>query len=462
MEQNNNFEYLRKSLLAKIIEEDEQYYMSPQFEKEFFKLIELCTFSLMKGEDNFFALFMIQMKRGIKWDLPTATATKAGVSYFSIYFNPKVFLKCNLEEMKALIKHEVYHIMYGHYGRAKKLRKKYSALAVNLAMDISINQYITHLPSWSSTLENVSLTYKILLEYEKPVEEYAKKIQEGIDSLKAKEGAIIEDDRIKGEEKPLQSGHDESRTHDMWEESDDTFNYEQLKQLIRKMANNANSGKMPATLEKPYKELNQKPQITWKDYLRKIVGTLPVGYKKTITRKDRRQPDRLDLRGKLSDHIIQILIAIDISASMSDEEIKQIMTEVFGIIKNYPSEVKIIECDNEIRRVYKVRGPKDVRKKLDTKGGTAFSPVFNYMKKNRMRNHLLIYFTDGIGENELQYKPVHNKTLWVLTGKNQKLSLAKPYGVVINLSTEEKVEEDFTYMKEMMRDIMPGWAGWVF
>ena len=61
--------------------------------------------------------------------------------------------------MKALIKHEIYHIMFGHIKRQKQLIKKYSNFIVNTALDISINQYIENLPPWSSTIEKVNLSF---------------------------------------------------------------------------------------------------------------------------------------------------------------------------------------------------------------------------------------------------------------------------------------------------------------
>ena len=65
-------------------------------------------------------------------------------------------------------------------------------------------------------------------------------------------------------------------------------------------------------------------------------------------------------------------------------------------------------------------------------GSTKFSPVFEYIKINNLRDYILIYFTDGIGEKVLSTKPINDKNLWVLTG-NSVLSLEKPYGKVVKL-----------------------------
>ncbi len=64
------------------------------------------------------------------------------------------------------------------------------------------------------------------------------------------------------------------------------------------------------------------------------------------------------MRGELRSHKAEIAVALDVSGSISDEEFKQAIKEVLSIVKNYNHEVTIIECDNEIRRVYKVKTEK--------------------------------------------------------------------------------------------------------
>ncbi len=457
MKENNKFEELRVRLLNEVLQWDNEPKITNRFKKDFFKLIELCTFAMMQDKDNFFALFTLQMKREIKIDLPTAVGNTASLSHFNIFFNPYIFLECSLEEMKALIKHEVYHIMYNHLKRARDIRGKYSSLAISRAMDVSINQYISNLPSWSDRLQNISLTYHVDLKRDETMEWYANVIQQGIDKLKSDKSKEIIEDKEDENSELIKREHDVVHAHELWSTSEDDLNFEQLKELTKKVASNASKGKIPTDFQQIIKELDEKPEISWKDYLRKVIGTLPNGHKKTITRKDRRQPYRLDLRGKLANHAAQILVAIDTSGSITDKEIDKIMTEIFGIVKNYSSEITIVECDNEIRRIYKVKNKNDIKKKLDTKGGTSYSPVFEFMHNHRMRNYLLIYFTDGVGEKELKCVPINYKTLWILTGKSETLSLENPYGEVKKLSNIKVEAPDRTYAKEAMKELLMEW-----
>lgn len=442
----NRFEALRKKLLKTVLQSDElksknilTEAVKSGFNRKFFELIELCNFSLMSDEDNFFALFLVQIKTEISFKLSTALGTKISGTNFVMYFNPRIFLECSLKEMQALIKHEIYHIMSRHYLRAKALKNKCSELAISLAMDVAINQYIMNLPSWSVDLESVRGTYNVDLKEEQTMEEYAALIQAAIESLtkKGKSNNI--------RTRPM---------HEFWDENSDNL---QMDEVIKNISGNAARGKIPESINLLIKSFDKTSQISWKDYLKRAIGILPAGHKKTVTRKDRRQPDRLDLRGKLSSRIPKLLVAIDISGSITDKEIQNIMTEVFSIIKNYSYEITVIECDNKIRRIYKVRSIKDVKEKINTKGGTLFNPVFQYIYENRLKEYVLIYFTDGLGEKALMQAPYNYKTIWVLTGNEAELSLREPNGVVIKLNSNN-VKKEAVDIRNEMQDIPREWA----
>jgi predicted metal-dependent peptidase len=449
--EEERFQQLRDELFIEVSTIDNTEQLPTEFENRFFKLVELCSFSLMNGSDSFFAYFLIQMKREIKHDLTEAAATTFNGSSFTLYFNPVIFLECSFLEMQALIKHEIYHIMSGHHMRAKVLRESCSSLAINLAMDISINQYIVNLPIWSNNIERVRLSYDVDLKDEQTMEQYAASIQAAIDKLEKDKKQGVKAEQDFSDEEYIQREHDSSQAHELWY-NDQQFDGELIKESTKKLAVNAAKGKLTDSVDELLRNMNRKAELTWKDYLRKLLGTLPSGYKKTITRRDRRQPDRLDLRGRLSRHIAEVVVAIDISGSITDNELEHIMGEVFALIKNYPSEVTIIECDSEIRRAYKVKGIKDVKKKVNTRGATKFSPVFDYMIKNNMKNHVLIYFTDGLGEEELSVMPINKNTIWVLTGKEEELSLKNPYGIVKRLSQIKKKETQYIYAPDEIKE----------
>jgi len=451
----DKFNLLKNRIIDKVYTFGESIKITDEFQKDFFDLVSICTFNLMEGKDNFFGLFTIQLKRKIDIKIKYPVGTCVEGNDFVMYFNPILFIEYTLEEMKALIKHEIYHIMFQHFKRGQELRKTYSDFVVNTVLDMSINQYIENLPADCITIERVNLSFDTDLEYEKTVEYYAERLNSALNKLKGKKGPEILKNNLKLNEK-FNNKMDMTTSHDIWDSID--IDFKQIKHITKSRAKNSLNGNMPKAIEKAFKILNKKPEITWSDYFKNTIASMPLGYRKTVTRRDRRQPDRLDIRGKLSNNVVNITIAIDISGSITDKEIEKVMVEVFQIVKSYPYEIEIIECDSDIRRIYKVKSIKDIKKKIDTKGGTNFWPVFRYMNSSNLRNNLLVYFTDGMGEESLHVKPKNYKIFWVLTGKNQKLSLKNPYGEVKKLSTKNIEKNNVKIAIDDMGEIIKDWA----
>lgn len=416
------------------------------FKKEFFSLVDKVNLSLMEDKDNFYGYFLFQMAREIKFDISSPTAVNFKGAHYVIYFNPIIFLTLTLKQMESTIKHEILHIVSMHLIRAKEGNAGYGTLAINMAMDIVVNTYLDHLPPYATTLEWVNLNYSLQLLPFKPFEYYAEKIQTAIDLLEEDKDGAEDDSRIN---ETIETDYNPEKTHDIWEDSTD-IDEKTLEEFTEKVINASQKGIIPNYLESMIASLkNSKGELPWNIYLKRLMGTVESNKKKTITRKNRRQPDRLDVKGQLRSHKANIVVALDISGSISDEEFNQAMKEVLAIVKNYNHEITIVECDNEIRRVYKVNSVKDIKDRLNIRGGTKFTPVFEYANHNKA--NLLIYFTDGKGEEKLLSIPRGYKTLWVISGEGDKLSLKEAYGAVKKLKNIV-IHDDTLKMSDVKRD----------
>lgn len=412
------------------------------FQEEFFDLVDKVSLSLMEDKDNFYGYFLLQMSREIRFDLSSPTAVNFQGAKYVIYFNPVIFLNLNLKQMESTIKHEILHIVSRHLLRAKKFKVGFSALAVNMAMNIVVNTYLDHLPPYAVTLEWVNLNYSLKLLPFKPFEYYAEEIQAALNLLEADQDAEDAEEKIV-------STYNPEKTHDIWEESGD-IDEKTLQEFTEKYISNSQKGSIPNYLESMISSFkNSKSELPWNFYLKRLMGTVESNKKKTITRRNRRQPARLDLRGELRSHKAKIAVALDISGSISDQEFNQAMKEILEIVKNYNHEITIIECDSEIRRVYRVKSVKDLKDRMNIRGGTSFTPVFEYA--NHQKVNLLIYFTDGQGEEKLLTNPKGYKTLWVISGKGDKLSLQEPYGAVKKLKNIV-IQENTLTMSDVKRE----------
>ncbi|MEF2901028.1 MAG: VWA-like domain-containing protein [Terrisporobacter sp.] len=414
------------------------------FKKDFFHIIDKVNLSLMEDKENFYGYFLFQMGREIRFDITSATSINFKEAKYVMYFNPIIFLELNMEQMQSTIKHEILHVLSQHLIRLKDFKDKYSTLALNLAMDVVVNQCLDCLCPYSITLEYINNKYNLNLEKFKTFEYYLEKIQTELDLQEENdEGEIVDNNEN------VAVDFDAEKTHDIWEECIE-IDEKTLRDFTEKFADNAKKGSVPTYIENMIKSLkNSKGELPWNLYLKKLMGTIEANKKKTITRRNRRQPNRLDLRGELRGHKAEIAVAIDISGSISDEEFKQAIKEVLTIVKSHNQEITIIECDKEIKRTYKVKSPKDIKERVASGGGTKFLPVFEYA--NNKKINLLIYFTDGKGEEKLEIKPRGYKTLWVISGRGEKLSLQEHFGVVKKLSKVE-IKQDVIDMSDVRSD----------
>jgi predicted metal-dependent peptidase len=435
----------------------------PEFQEEFFSLVDKVGLSLMADKDNFYAYFLLQMAREIRFDLSSPTAVNFKGAKYVIYFNPLIFLRLTLPQMATTIKHEILHIVARHLSRARELKGGCSALAINMAMDIAVNTYLDHLPPDAVTLEWVNQHYDLQLLPFNSFEYYLEAIQIALDLLAADELATDAAEADLNENKPDDEAaapqqdesivtaysYDPARTHELWEESKDVDD-KTLQEFTVQFIDNAHKGSVPGYLGDLISSLqNSRGELPWNLYLKKLMGTVESNRKKTVTRRNRRQPERLDLRGELRSHKANIAVAIDISGSISDAEFNQAMKEVLAIVKNYNQEITIIECDSEIRRVYQVNSVKDIRERMQIRGATRFTPVFEYA--NRHQVNLLIYFTDGQGEEQLLTRPKGYQTLWIISGNGDQLSLKEAYGAVKKLK-QIAIKDDALTISDIKRE----------
>ena len=222
-----------------------------------------------------------------------------------------------------------------------------------------------------------------------------------------------------------------------WNAGDDA---EETQAVVRELVNSAermmdaeSRGNMPAHFAELVEKINTPPSLSWQQILKKYVGTIAANKRKTRTRLNRRQPLRFDLSGQMDDKILKIIVAIDTSGSVNNKMICQIFNEIFAILAKRKHEITVIECDAKVQRVYQAKTADDIKEKLLGRGGTRFTPVIEYLNERKeFRDALLIYFTDGYGEQTIP-KPRTYRNIWAVIGDENHLSLKEPYGIKVTV-----------------------------
>ena len=402
----------------------QQAVMTLAFEQRLWNILHDVN-SLLLEEDQFFGYFYLQMAHRIRFDMTSAFGINLKQGGYVLYVNPFILLRQPPDVMKDGIKREILHIISAHLMRVKTLSQSFNKTAVHMAMDMVVNDYLEHVDRDAVTVANVNARFGLLLKRFRTIEYYAKAIDK---VMKEKPDLFVPIDNA---ETAVAMEFDPQTSHDIWDESD-SIDTDTMDQITERYINEASKGDMEGYV-KSLIDTFQKTRraLPWYFYLKKLMGKVASGYKKTTMRRNRRQPERLELSGTLRQHKANVWVALDMSGSITDVEFTNALEQVLQIVHAYNHRITVVECDNEVRRTYTMESVKDVKPRLDVRGATAFPPVFSLANQNRV--DLLVYFTDGKGEERLREAPKGYKVLWVLTGEKPQLSLHNPYGLVREL-----------------------------
>jgi predicted metal-dependent peptidase len=404
-------------------------------------------------QEPYYGLFLIALNKVWSERLPTAGVSKNGINY-QLAINPTFWEELSEDHRLGLLKHELLHIAFGHLSVFFSFSDRKMA---NIAMDMEINQYIDNswLPGGNYTKEEVNaikeevqIEIAAARERDAPIEEI-----KAIASKIPFRGIMIDDyeeldlDRKAGcryyYEKLLKAKDDKDKTgtsgsdafdklsdqmdsggdglpdHSTWEEFEDLTEAEQklIDKQVQRIMNSAKEqtlktrGKIPGEMEdKILLEEIVKPKFNWRGYIKRFTGvSTKIFTKKTRRKENIRFSDNPGIKIKMRQ---KMLLAIDTSGSVVEDELKEFMNEIYHIY-NAGVDVTIIQCDTHIRSIVEYKGNFELG--VLGRGGTDFDPVLKYYQDNRQFTSL-IYFTDG--ECTTNLKP-SKQILWVISERSE-------------------------------------------
>ncbi len=362
-------------------------------------------------KEPYYGFFLIMLNK--LWDskrVPTAGVSKNGINY-QLAINPEFWESLSDSHRLGLLKHELLHIAFGHLTTFFKFSDKRLA---NVAMDMEINQYIdkSWLPEGGIDIDNYqehNLDRKAGCRY------YYDKLKQ-LQDEKNKNGTSGSDamDQLLDN---IESGN--IPDHSTWEEFEDLSEAEQklIEKQLQKVLSDAKEqtlkkrGTVPGEIEGVIIiEEVVKPKFNWRGYIRRFTGVSTKVFTKKIRRKENRRFEaNPGLKVKMRQHM---LLAIDTSGSVSDDELKEFMSEIYHIYK-CGVDITVVQCDTVIRSIEPYKGKFEMG--VQGRGGTEFDPVLEYFNANLKKYTSLVYFTDG--ECGYSVKPRGN-TLWVLSERS--------------------------------------------
>lgn len=134
---------------------------------------------------------------------------------------------------------------------------------------------------------------------------------------------------------------------------------------------------------------------------------------------------------RLLSQSVRVAVAMDTSGSVSDDELREFLSEIDALKAQVRAEVTLHACDDKLAEGgpwrYAMWETLSLPDGIRGGGGTDFRPVFEWLDGDRAEPDLLVYFTDAEGrfpDREPRYPVV-----WLVKGK-----APVPFGVRIQLN----------------------------
>ena len=97
-----------------------------------------------------------------------------------------------------------------------------------------------------------------------------------------------------------------------------------------------------------------------------------------------------------SEELPEIVIAVDTSGSVSEDDLAQFAAEISGILEAYDTKITVLYCDHALNGEPQIFTREDLPLTLQARGGggTDFRPPFRWIQNQELTPACLIYLTD--------------------------------------------------------------------
>lgn len=397
---------------------------------------------------QFFGIMAISMPVSWSYEIPTACTDG-----FRIFWNPH-FVNEVLTDSSAVFvyAHEIMHKIYEHFVRVGDRDKK----LWNFATDFVINHTLHHdrigkMPDWvlydkrfaDKTSEEV---YEELLKADTSnMENFDVHVYiegGGQPNGDGKKPTYIDADGGDGDDRDL-DGIEEitdinGNKHKVRKATDEELKEmgNNIRDLIIRSAHASPPGSIPGDIRRMIEEFN-RAKINWRDLLRNSIMSAEKR-ETSFARPDRKSWSNNFggiLPGPMPAETINVAIGIDNSGSISNAMLKDFLSEVRGIMEQFPTFRVHIWCfDTRVSgHVLFTEDEADdlINYNFTGGGGTAISVNWDYMQEgteleDEFDADLFVCFTDLESGDLNEIDPGFIETVWVVAGSHH----AAPFGRV--------------------------------
>lgn len=297
------------------------------------------------------------------------------------YYNRNFISKLTKQETVFLVAHEVEHCVYDHMDRRGSRKPKAWNAAADYVINLELHENnIGKLPDPKTSGVQACFDNKFKGMF---AEEVYEKLMEDPNQSFPEFDVHLEPGDGKGE--PMS---DEERR----------VLSDEIRAAVMQAAKSAGAGNTPAGVRRMLKDLTE-PQMDWREILNmKIQSMIKNDF--TWQRCSRKtQAYGIYLPGTKEDVRVEAAVSIDTSGSMSQEMLRDLLSETKGIMQQFNDFKLRVWCFDT--RVYNEQQftPENIDE-IDTYdiqggGGTDFMCNWNYMKEKDIMPERFIMMTDG-------------------------------------------------------------------
>lgn len=352
-----------------------------------------------------------------RWCPTTATDAR------SFYYNRRYIQALSFEQTKFVLAHEALHCALSHFARREHRHKH----RWDLACDFAINPLLT-----ADGLTPPPGALKLDAYQDMTAEEIYPYIRENAAEDPMDKHIYDQDGKTSG--MGSQGGSNEEESSDSGDHGKPVTQTggapqppplspterESLGKLWQQRMTSAahharQTGKLSSSIARMVDHLLQ-PKMPWRLLLAHyMTRTARDDY--SFAHPSRREGTAI-LPGLRSPQV-DLIVVVDTSGSISDEEMREFLSEVNAIKGQVGARITLHACDERLAQdgpwLFEPWEEIELPKKFQGGGGTNFTPVFEWADDQDRPPNLLLYFTDARGEFP-KHEPSY-PVLWLVKGK---------------------------------------------
>lgn len=364
--------------------------------------VERSIVTMFTTYDNTRYIFYAHVISKFKIEMSYKVSTlgvRFGGNKFHMIVNPDFFRSLNEKNQKAVLEHECKHVIWKHCTiRSYDHLNDHELL--NIAMDMAINQTIPHLPDGCIRHNDdmFQMPEKLNTEqYYKLLKEKQKTKEINFDDIET-----LDDHSEFGAEAELGSKFQDSVA----------------RSIVREAAKEAGAH-VPTDISEILALHEEESKVNWQEETAGMISHSKIhGKQRTHKKRDKRFRKRYDIKGTKRDYTFDMIVCLDVSGSMSAEEIMAGIAEVKHICELNGASMKLIQIDTEIKGVDEITA-ETIEISRDGAGGTRMFPAIKYIYDNEIPHTGIVFISD------LWVEPVNSwgfvpevPVFWLGTDKN--------------------------------------------